>query len=107
MRTHCEHATPIEKECRVCNGEFGTIDFYIAPSATPNRTAARRQPYRPVKQPSWEAGVAGERRGDKFVPYLNEHGSPIGIKKYAENRRQIDDRVKRLKNDPGVFSNTP
>jgi hypothetical protein len=42
---------------------------------------------------SWEKGRAGEHRADgSFMPYLNEVGSALPIKDYAENRRVLDGR---------------
>jgi len=41
-------------------------------------------------QPSWEKGLAGERRpGGGFMPYLNDEGSPMGIKEGGERRHEI------------------
>lgn len=40
------------------------------------------------------------------MPYLNGHGSPLHLKEAGERRRQIDERVHRLKNDPLVFAST-
>ena len=45
---------------------------------------------------SWEKGRAGEHRADgSFMPYLNDVGSPLPIKDYAENRRSFDERRRR------------
>lgn len=76
----------------------------LSPKATPTKT--RRHKYRPPSQPSWEAGVAGERRPDgSFMPYLDADRNEMGVKEYAERRRDVDAAVGRLKSDPTVFSN--
>lgn len=94
--------------CRVpgCSEHYGcrlrAKGIAIAPSATPSRM---NQKPPPKANPAWERGVAGEHRVDgSFMPYVNEHGSPIHLKEFGEKRKQFGDRVKRLKGDPNVFS---
>jgi hypothetical protein len=54
-------------------------------------TMRARRPWRPHTKPSWEAGVAGERRVDgSFMPYL-DGGRQIPIKEYGERRRKLSD----------------
>lgn len=78
----------------------------VSPSATPNRTANRRQPMRPLEAPSWEKGTVGEKRPDGSVmPYLGSDGTPIPVKSWADNRAGFEQQVKRLKSDPHVFKN--
>ena len=75
----------------------------MSPSATPNR---RNQVPPRKADPAWERGVAGEHRpGGGFMPYLNDSGTDVmRVKEAGERRREIDERVKRLKGDPHVFS---
>lgn len=74
----------------------------IAPSAMPSRQRIRRDAngnpvLRPMEDPSWEKGVAGERRpGGGFVPYLNEKGSPMRIKEHGEKRALVRENLQRL-----------
>lgn len=64
------------------------VDFSGA--ATPTRRA--RRPFRKAEQPSWEKGKSGEHRADgSFMPYLNERGTPIGVKEYGENRHRLSE----------------
>lgn len=73
----------------------------VSPAATPNRRN-KVPPRKP--DPAWERGTAGEHRVDgSFMPYLNDKGSPLHVKEHGERRREIDERVKRLKTDPHVF----
>lgn len=63
--------------------------FQLSSAATPTRR--RRQPFRPgPRYTSWEAGKAGEHRADgSFMPYLGAAGTPMGIKEFSENRRDL------------------
>ena len=36
------------------------------------------------------------------MPYL-DRGAPVPIKEYGERRREIDEKVRRLKGDPNVL----
>lgn len=59
-------------------------------SATP--TARARFAFRPPSNCSWEAGKAGERRADgSFMPYLDGNGTPIRMKRLAEERQKLTD----------------
>lgn len=90
-------------ECFACRLRAKTVA--VSPKATPNRTANRRQPIRPVAEPSWEKGVQGEKRADgSFMPYLGSTGKPIRAKAWADNRGGFEEQVKRLKGDPHVFA---
>lgn len=56
--------------------------------ATPTRRAQR--PFRPKQDPSWEKGVAGEKRVDgSFMPYLDSSGRKIRVKEAGERRREL------------------
>lgn len=69
----------------------------------------KHTPRKPVA-PSWEKGQVGEHRpGGGFVPILTETGSPMGVKEYGERRREVDARLREVrqgKNLPGA-TNTP
>lgn len=76
----------------------------VSTEATPTRVANRPQPYRPMAEPSWEKGVAGEHRpGGTFMPYLNENREEMGVHEHASKRHEVQDAVHRLRNDPTVF----
>lgn len=77
----------------------------VSASATPNRRASRPQPVRPMREGSWEKGIAGERRRDgSFMPYLRPGTtSPMSLKEQADRRPQVESAVKRLKTDPNIF----
>ncbi len=54
---------------------------------------------RPMPKPSWEAGVKGEHRPDgSFMPYLDKHGAPIGVKQWGEDRRNYEAKLAELRN---------
>jgi hypothetical protein len=74
-------------------------DLSYSSQAMPTR--GRRQPFRPMQQPSWEAGVAGEHRpGGGFMPYLDGNLNEIGVKEMAENRVKNDGIRHRQLHDP-------
>jgi hypothetical protein len=57
--------------------------------------------FRPKPNASWEAGVKGETRADgSFMPYLDQHGSPIGVKQWGEKRHEYEARLTELRNPP-------
>lgn len=71
--------------CRVKGATFG-----IGMSATPTRNLDRKTVVRPMQEPSWEKGVAGEHRpGGGFMPYLDANGAEIGVKEFGERRREL------------------
>jgi hypothetical protein len=62
----------------------------LTADATPTSTSIRRErdPYRDphdVNKNSWERGIATDHRG---VPYCDETGEPIGIKRWGETYRR-------------------
>lgn len=79
-----------------------------ASAATPNRFGSNGIAPR-TSNPAWERGIAGERRGDSFVPYLDldRNLAPIRVKQAGELRHKLDDQLHRLRNDPNVFRRTP
>lgn len=99
MRTHegrHDGANPYPG-CYGCELQAKNLTFSSA--ATPTR--GRRQPFRPIQQPSWEAGVAGERRVDgAFMPYLDSNLEPIGVKEMADNRTKFEAARHRQLHDP-------
>jgi hypothetical protein len=56
---------------------------------------------REVRQPSWEAGLAGERRpGGGFMPILKDHSlTPMGVKEYGERRTELTETRRRINRD--------
>lgn len=68
-------------------------------AVTPNRHALRRDPG--VRKPncSWEKGIVYDERPDGSRMPLFAPGTrrPLRLKEYGENRRQIDEQVRRLK----------
>ena len=74
--------------------------------ATPTR--GRHQPFRPMEQPSWEAGTTGEKRADgSFMPYLGKDLEPIGVKEMADNRSSLEAIRHRQIHDPYFGKETP
>lgn len=77
----------------------------LSQAITPTRSSVRDQPLRPMVEPSWEKGIAGERRCDgSFMPYLNDHREVMGVHELAEKRQDVEAAVTRLKTDPNVFA---
>jgi hypothetical protein len=70
-------------------------------SADATPTHRSRRPFRSKTDASWEAGKSGERRADgSFMPYLNDRGTPIGVKEYGERRRELTDIRRRQVSGP-------
>lgn len=68
----------------------------VAPSATPSRMNS--VPPAPAN-PAWERGIVTETRpGGHVVPVLGENMRPIRVKEYGQRRREIDARLRQLKN---------
>lgn len=89
MKTHTgPHGGPNDDpECYGC--QLKAKNLSLSPAAVPTRN--RRQPFRPMVQPSWEAGTTGETRaGGGFMPYLDKNLNPIGVKEMADNRRSLE-----------------
>lgn len=89
MRTHDgpHGGDNYDPDCYGC--KLKDKNLSLSPSATPTRK--RRQPFRPMVQPSWEAGRAGETRADgSFMPYLDTSLNEIGVKEMADNRRSLE-----------------
>lgn len=63
------------------------------PYSMPSRLHPSVAPRRP--NPAWERGIPTDRRG---MPFLKGDGTPMGVKEYAQNRSQIDERRRRLHN---------
>lgn len=85
--------------CRVGSGTSDT--FELGAAAKVSRAIDRKFVNRPMKDPSWENGVAGEHRpGGTFVPYKTASGKEISIKEYGERRRVIDAARRDIANDP-------
>jgi len=84
----------------------------VAAKAMPTRSSGREVSAKTIRKlqeraqpPSWEKGIVyDERPGGVKMPLLNGDGTPVRVKQYAENRRKIDERVKRLKTDPHVLT---
>jgi hypothetical protein len=77
----------------------------LASSATPTR--GRRQPFRPMVQPSWESGGTGETRRDgSFMPYLDESLQPIGVKEMADDRTRLEAIRHKQLHDPNFGKET-
>lgn len=72
----------------------------ISPRATPSKKSAA-----PPKgsNTSWEKGTITDARG---MPLLKANGDPVPVKEYAENRRAIEGKRRRLANDPTILQPT-
>jgi hypothetical protein len=89
MRTHSgpHGGENFDPACYGC--KLKDKNLSLASAAVPTR--GRRQPFRPMVQPSWEAGVAGETRQDgSFMPYLDKSLNPIGVKEMADDRTRLE-----------------
>lgn len=96
----CETFDP---DCYGC--QLRAKSIAVSDDAMPNRRDSR--PFVPPRRanPTWERGVAGERRADgSFMPILDTAGGRMGVKAYSENRHQVEERVRQLKTDPNVFT---
>jgi hypothetical protein len=55
----------------------------------------------PKANPAWERGIVTETRpGGYRVPVLGENMKPIRVKEYGQRRREIESRLRQLKNPP-------
>ena len=68
----------------------------LSNEATPNREG--HYPFREIKQPSWEAGIATvERANGTRVPILKPGTNvPMRVKEYAERRHEVDAHLRRM-----------
>ena len=61
----------------------------VSPAAMPTRH--NRKSPAPHQYNNWERGIAGENRpGGGFMPYFDESGDPIRMKRYHEKRAHFD-----------------
>lgn len=75
-------------ECPLYGCELRRKGIRYSGTATPVARAHRA--FRPPSNCSWEAGKAGERRPDgSFMPYLDGSGTPIRMKRWAEERQKL------------------
>ena len=96
----CEAPCDLHYACRLRQNTT-----MIAPSAMPSRFHHGK--FRKPKQPSWEKGIATEKRPGGFeMPYLNEKGDRVRVKEFGQKRHQIEAIRDRQKNDPNVFKET-
>lgn len=95
-----------------CTSHFACVlrakGVQLAPSATPNRSAARKYVARPMREPSWEKGIVTETRPDgSRMPILAPGTTrPLGVAEYASQRHRVDEGIRRLHSDPDVFGAT-
>jgi len=68
-----------------------TISF--DPYSMPSRLNFKSPPKQP--EPRWERGIATDQRN---MPFLDRSGSPIGVKRYAEERHSIEQHRRQLAN---------
>lgn len=80
-----------------------SINFSSTATPTARKPSAKT---RPMSDPAWERGKAGERRADgSFMPYLAPGSTrPLGVKEYADNRASYDAQVSTLKSDPDALT---
>lgn len=75
----------------------------VAPSSMPSRFNHGK--LRPIVQPSWEKGIATEKRpGGYEMPYLNENGTRLRVKEAGERRHEIAAIRDRQRNAPSPFT---
>lgn len=74
----------------------------VSPAAMPSR---RRWGNPRRAEPSWEKGIATEKRPGGFeMPILTESGARMHVKEAAERRHEINNRREQLRSDPHVFT---
>lgn len=88
-----------------CDSHYGcrlrAKGVQVSASAMPSRHNRKATP---TEAPSWEKGVAGERRPDgSFMPYVGADRQPIGVYEQAHRRHELTEQVSRLKADPTIF----
>lgn len=91
MRTHEGPHDPINPHpgCFGCAVKAKGIN--LGAGATPTRRPGGTPKFRGIRQPSWEAGVTGERRADgSFMPYVDGNLEPIGVKEMADQRPKLE-----------------
>lgn len=111
----CDEVRPVESfggshpdECLRCHCLGVSIDAH---RAMPSReldskplsqswVAKKRDQLRNAN--AWERGVkiARRNRDGSVMPYLDETGQPVPVKKYAENRSRYEDAARRVQADP-------
>lgn len=84
-------------DCDTYGCQLRRKGIQVPPSATPTRTPKR--PFRPGPRfNGWEKGRAGEHRRDgSFMPYVHPDGRDIGVKEWADNRRDYTSRLRQAK----------
>ena len=97
-RSHSIKDDP-DTDCPMCEESAVKRIFQLAnvsPSSLPSRM--NKIPPRRV-EPSWEKGIAGERRSDgSFAPYLRpQDQTPMGVKEFADNRTKYEKRLRDIK----------
>lgn len=84
-----------DPDCYACN--LRRKGVMLSSSASPTRRNSI--PPRTTPEPSWEKGIAVDRRRNgEVMPLLDASASrTIPIKEYGEKRHQYDDALRRLK----------
>ena len=85
--------------CQDC-GEEAVRRILQSPALTAAAAPSRMNKVPPPKaNPVWEKGIAGEHRRDgSFVPFLDSEGKRIGVKKFADNRKKYERKLREVRN---------
>ena len=91
--------------CELPKDEFGVCEdpdcfpcklrsIQISPYATPTRQSHRPSPPPRGNQNSWEKGIVTDSRG---MPQLDSKGEPMSVKAFGEQRSQIEEHKRKLR----------
>jgi hypothetical protein len=88
-----------DKVCQDC-GEETAKRILQAPALTAEAAPSQMNKVPPPQaNPTWEKGISGEHRRDgSFVPYLDSEGKNIGVKKFADNRKKYERKLREVRN---------
>lgn len=97
---HCTGVYTPEEKWKVgqVRGCFKEKTNSLRTGSVPGGANTPKHVIRKPQAPSWEKGQVGEHRpGGGFVPILTETGSPMGVKEYGERRREVDSRLREVR----------
>ena len=88
-----------DKVCQDC-GEETAKRILQSPALTAAAAPSQKNKVPPPQaNPVWEKGISGSRRPDgSFAPYLDGEGKRIGVKKFADNRKKYERKLREIKN---------
>jgi len=84
MKTHDGPHDGTHDDCFGCKVKHIQVDQGVMATRSPSKKL------RPMADPSWEKGIAGEQRPGGFMPYLNAKLDPIRVKEWGEIRSKVE-----------------